>query len=109
MNDPEYLDRISLSKAYSTEKNRISDERIYEQVCHKLLNERSIDASEIEVEVKKRIVVLKGLIPDREMKRLAEKCIENIPGVSDVFNFINLAVNYQKGMEGLIKNQARIE
>lgn len=109
MSEPEYLDRLSLSKASGQKKNIISDARIYEQVCKKLLNDRWIDASEIEVEVKNGVVVLKGLAPDREMKRLAEKCIENTPGVSDVFNLISLSSTNQKGTEGLIKKQARME
>jgi hypothetical protein len=45
-----------------------------------------IDASEIEVSCQKGEIVLRGTIDDRNAKRLAEQCIEDLPGVKDVRN-----------------------
>lgn len=62
------------------------DSSIFDDVCETLKQAPDIDASEIEVAVEKGIVSLKGVVPDRETKKLAEYEIENISGVSDVQN-----------------------
>ncbi|MFL5783964.1 MAG: BON domain-containing protein, partial [Bacteriovoracaceae bacterium] len=49
------------------------------------------DASEIEVDVKDGVVTLSGTVEDRQSKRAAEECIENLSGVVDVHNRIRLA------------------
>lgn len=69
---------------------RRSDERIYEDVCERLSLSSSIDASEIEVEVKEGIVYLKGRVESRESKRQAESQVENVSGVHDVQNYLSL-------------------
>lgn len=63
-----------------------SDRLIYEDVCEVLKNDRQVDARTIEVVVDKGTVFLRGAIPNRKMKREAEKCVENIPWVNDVVN-----------------------
>lgn len=63
-----------------------SDERIREEVNEMLMRDRHVDASDIEVSVKDGLVILKGTVLDRQMKREAELCIEDIHGVSDVRN-----------------------
>lgn len=65
-----------------------SDERIKEQVCDILEQDHSIDASEIDVEVKDGEVTLTGTVQSREDKRLAEQLIEDCAGVKDVINNI---------------------
>ena len=67
-----------------------SDERIRENVCEALSDDDRVDASNIEVTVKNGEVTLSGLVPDRETKRLAEDCIENLSGVKDVQNNIRV-------------------
>ncbi len=109
---PEYLDRVSLSKAYDhylpPKGYHRSDARIYEEVCEALMNDPAIDASKIEIEVHDGIVNLTGSVDDREMKKEVEICVEHINGVEDVFNMINLYQFSEAGSQGLVKNQARL-
>ena len=116
---PEYLDRISLGQAHGPIMDHAKgkgpkgydrpDARIYEDVCEALLNDPSIDARNIEVEVHGGKVTLRGAVEDRKIKKDVEECIEHIFGIQDVFNLITLYQFREKGGEGLIKNQARIE
>lgn len=69
---------------------RRSDERIKEEVCEALYRASNVDASEIEVDVKEGTVTLKGTVEERESKRAAESCIENLSGVEDVRNEIRV-------------------
>lgn len=63
-----------------------SDERIKEEVSEALYRDNNVDASEIEVNVQNGEVTLSGTVENRHMKRLAEDCVENVSGVSDVRN-----------------------
>lgn len=118
-NGPEYLDRVSLSKAYEhyvppgerkgPKGYRRPDGRIYDDVCEALLNDPMVDPSDIDVEVHEGVVTLRGAVEDRRMKREAEITIEHVSGVVDVFNLINLHQFREAGGEGLVKNQARLE
>lgn len=63
-----------------------SDERIREEVCEVLYHSPFVDASDIDVSVMDGIVTLEGMVLDREMKREAERCIDDILGVHDVNN-----------------------
>jgi hypothetical protein len=63
-----------------------SDERIKEDVCEALTDDDAVDASSIDINVKQGEVTLTGTVPDRSMKRMAEECIERIPGIKDVQN-----------------------
>lgn len=69
---------------------RRSDDRIKEEVCDALTHDSRVDASEIEVSVESGVVTLKGTVEERQMKRMAEECAENIHGVSDVKNEIRV-------------------
>jgi osmotically-inducible protein OsmY len=55
-------------------------------VCEALTVDGEIDATWIEVSVKGGEVTLAGAIEDRRMKRLAEDCVEAVPGVKDAHN-----------------------
>lgn len=65
---------------------RRSDERIKEDVCQCLTDDRYIDASDVDVAVTDREVVLSGTVHSRAEKRHAEDLIERLPGVRDVIN-----------------------
>jgi hypothetical protein len=67
-----------------------ADENIYEDVCEAIARSADVDGSEIEVEVRAGEVFLRGSVPDRRMKRMAELEIENISGVMDVQNQLTL-------------------
>lgn len=68
-----------------------SDERIKEDVCDALMDDNEVDASEIEVSVKKGEVTLEGTVDSRQAKRRAEQCTDRCTGVIDVHN--NLKIN----------------
>jgi hypothetical protein len=70
-----------------------SDESIYEDVCDMLTRSPDVDASEIEVSVKSGVVYLRGTVDDRQSKKMAEFEIENVSGVHDVQNLLDLEHN----------------
>lgn len=74
-----------------------SDERIHEEVCEALTYHPDIDASEIEVMVNTGQVTLKGTVENRQMKRMAEECVESISGVKDVENQLRVSYQQQSG------------
>lgn len=67
-----------------------SDQRIKEDICEMLTRHPSVDAENIEVEVKNGEVTLSGTVPDRHMKYYAEEGAANSFGVVDVINNIRL-------------------
>lgn len=67
-----------------------NDTRVHDDVCEMLTRDPRVDASNIEVKVESGIVTLSGKIDDRQTKRFAGKIIENIPGVKDVHNLLEL-------------------
>ncbi|MES2526242.1 MAG: BON domain-containing protein [Bdellovibrionota bacterium] len=68
-----------------------TDDRIYEEVCEALLDDPTVDASDIGVKVEEGIVTLEGKARDRMEKRVAEMITVEIPGVLDVRNEIRLS------------------
>jgi hypothetical protein len=84
-----------------------SDDRIRDDVCDMLERDSHIDASEIEVSVKDQIVFLNGTIESRIMKRHAENLIENIYGVLDIQNNLNVDQNiFERAKEMLLGETA---
>lgn len=69
---------------------RRSDESIIDDVCQRLTSHGRIDASQIELEVDDGEVVLRGTVPNRAMKRMAEDAAESVSGVRDVRNEIRV-------------------
>lgn len=71
-----------------------ADSRIYEDVCERLSDDDSLDASDISVRVSGGEVFLEGNVPDRYSKRCAERLAFEVRGVVDVHN----ALRAQKGL-----------
>lgn len=67
-----------------------SDLSLFEDVCESLTRHSGVDASDIEVEVRDGLVTLKGSVPTRQMKRMAEDCLDDVSGVTDVRNQLNV-------------------
>jgi hypothetical protein len=67
-----------------------SDDRVYEEVCDELMKCPDVDATHIGVKVEKGIVILSGKVSSRQMKKKAEYTIEDLPGVQDVRNELNV-------------------
>jgi hypothetical protein len=70
---------------------RRSDERILEEACERLTDDRSVDATHVTVVVDDGEVTLSGTVPSRRQKRLAEECVESIRGVHDVINQLKVS------------------
>lgn len=68
-----------------------SNERILEDACDNLTDDRVVDARNIEVSVDNGEVTLNGTVSSRRQKRRAEDCVDCISGVSHVQN--NLRVD----------------
>ncbi len=81
-----------------------SDDRISEDVCDLYYINGQLDAREIDVHVDNGEVTLKGTVPDRRMKRLAEDLAFGIPGVVDVNN--QLRIQRPQGQTGQPANTA---
>jgi hypothetical protein len=68
-----------------------SDERIHDDVCHRLTEDDMVDASDVEVTVAGGEVTLNGTVQDRMQKRRAEDCAEAASGVRHVQNNLRVA------------------
>ncbi len=91
-----------LRDRFSSEKNftgvaprgyQRADERILEEVSEALMKRRDVDPSDIELRVLEGIVSLFGTVPDRKMKKNAEKVAEKVYGVKDVHNFLTISAH----------------
>jgi hypothetical protein len=78
---------------------RRSDERIEEEVNDRLTRHPGIDASEIEVSVSNGEVTLRGTVSNRQQKRAAEDCVEEVFGVENVQNQLRVAAGRGRGQE----------
>jgi BON domain len=67
-----------------------SPERIRDEACEILARDFDLDASDIEVDIKDDVLILKGEVNSRRDKRLAEYLVENIAGISDVLNQLKI-------------------
>jgi hypothetical protein len=67
------------------------DERVREDVCERLTQHGSLDASDIEIKVERGEVTLTGTVGDRQAKRLAEDLIEETFGVKQVHNQLRIS------------------
>jgi osmotically-inducible protein OsmY len=63
-----------------------TDERILEDVCDCLTEDRRVDARNIQVTIKDGEVTLDGTVDSREAKRRAEDIVDDISGVGHVQN-----------------------
>lgn len=77
-----------------------SDERIFEDVCEILMANSFVDASNIAVKVEGGVVYLTGIVDSREMKKLAEDVVDNLPGVMDIRNELIIMTKSQTSSQG---------
>lgn len=86
-----------------------SDERIREDICECLENDRHLDASEIDVAVSEGIVTLTGKVEDRPSKRHAEDLIEYRAGVKDVRNELSVDQSFFEQARDFLTGKNEIE
>jgi osmotically-inducible protein OsmY len=67
-----------------------SDERIRELICERVMQNLSIDASEVSVDVRGGRVTLGGTVPHRLMRHAIEDVVDRCWGVQDIENNIRV-------------------
>lgn len=72
-----------------------SDDRIREDVCDRLTDDDAVDATNLTVIVKDGEVTLEGTVDHRGMKRRAEDCADDVPGVRQVHNRLVVQPQHQ--------------
>jgi osmotically-inducible protein OsmY len=70
-----------------------SDDRIREDVCDRLADDGTVDASDITVRVEKGEVTLEGQVDSRRAKRSAEDCVDSVSGVQHCQNNLRVSQN----------------
>jgi hypothetical protein len=65
---------------------RRADDRIWGELCDRLMAHPEIDASDVEVEVNEGNVVLRGTVPDRRTKHRVEDVADGVLGAQEVDN-----------------------
>src|SRR5690606_17469207 len=83
-----------------------SDDRISDDVHQRLTDDPWVDASDVEVRVDKGEVTLTGTVADRDEKRRAEQCIEDVSGVRHVQNNLRLRYGGRTGETPLSSGDA---
>lgn len=68
-----------------------SDERIREEICDRMTDDDSLDASDVTVQVRQGEVTLSGTVRNRGDKRRAEDLAESISGTREVTNNLRLS------------------
>ena len=84
-----YSESITLHGPYTgrgPKGYRRSDQQLIEEASQRLERDGHIDATDIEVTAENGIITLRGTVPDRRTKRLAEECVESVYGTRDVMN-----------------------
>jgi osmotically-inducible protein OsmY len=64
--------------------------RVRDDVYRWIVNDARLDASDIEVEVDNGAAILRGTVPTRQAKRLAEGIAAAIPGVRSVHSHLRV-------------------
>jgi hypothetical protein len=77
-----------------------SEERILEDINHRLYEDPYVDASDIEVKIENGVAILTGHVDSRNAKRRAEDIAESVRGITDVENRLRVG-------EGIMENTAK--
>jgi osmotically-inducible protein OsmY len=95
---PQVWGQPGISRARRGPKNYArSDERISELVCERLVQEQSVDVSDVSVEVTNGRVTLDGTVPDRQTRHLIEDVVDGCWGVQDIENRIQVQSAQESG------------
>jgi hypothetical protein len=71
-----------------------SDERLREMICERLTDDPRIDASDVSIEVRDKVVTLSGAVSARRTKYEIEDVVERCGGVKDIENQIRVKAGY---------------
>lgn len=88
--DERYDERGRSFRGMGPKGYKRADERISDEVHERLTEDPYVDASNISVSVSGGEVTLSGTVENREAKHRAERCVEDISGVSHVQNNLRI-------------------
>ena len=81
---------ICVLVAAAAEKQPVTDDVLHDRVMRKLANDPDLKTTTIEVEVKERVVRLRGLIDSEKLRQRAERVVHKVDGVKKVVNELRL-------------------
>ncbi|SRR5690554_476579 len=84
--DQSYESPFDSQRGKGPKNYQLSDQRIWETLSDRLMEDPHVDATDIEVEVRDGVVRLSGRVWNRPMKHRAEDIAAECPGVRDVDN-----------------------
>jgi osmotically-inducible protein OsmY len=91
--------RISLAAMRKGPKNYArSDERIREVICECLIQDMTLDVSDVTIDVQKGCVTLNGTVPDRHMKYCIEDIVDKCWGVQEIENDLHIRPGEETGL-----------
>lgn len=70
----------------AAEKPPLTDDLLYDRVIRRLANDREVKTTAVEVEVKDRVVTLRGLVESEKMRQRVETVTRKTDGVRKVVN-----------------------
>jgi osmotically-inducible protein OsmY len=85
------LEKKGMHRGKGPKGYKRTDERIHDEICHRLTDHPLIDASLVDVQVKDGSVTLSGEILDRRMKHMAEDVADEVTGVKEVHNQLRVS------------------
>ena len=69
-------------------QKQLTDDAIYDQVKRRLANDPDVKGGALQIEVKERVVTLRGKLETEKQRQKAEKLARKIGGVKQVINEI---------------------
>jgi osmotically-inducible protein OsmY len=77
---------LALALAAAAEKFPLTDDLLYDRVIRRLANDRDLKTTTIEVQVRERVVTLRGLVETDKLRQRAETVTRKTDGVKKVVN-----------------------
>jgi len=74
----------------AAEKHPLTDNLLYDRVIRRLANDRDLKTTSIEVEVKERVVTLRGQVESEKHRGRAETVVRKTDGVKKVVNELKI-------------------
>ena len=81
---------LALAAGAWAQKPPLTDGLVYDRVIRRLANDRDLKTTAIEVDVKERIVTLRGLIDSEKLRQRAEQVTRKTDGVKKVVNELRI-------------------
>jgi osmotically-inducible protein OsmY len=72
--------------AAGAEKFPLTDDLLYDRVIRRLANDRDLKTTTVEVQVRERVVTLRGVVESEKLRQRAETVTRKTDGVKKVIN-----------------------